>query len=50
MQARPYLAYADIVALLAFNNRCIIIDVQDVDGEGVVCVSGRWAIVACTHL
>lgn len=46
----PYLAYADIVAPLAFNNRCIVIDIQDVDGEGVVWVSGRWAIVDGTHL
>lgn len=36
-----YLIYANIVALLAFNNRGIVIDIQDVDGEGVVRVSGR---------
>lgn len=36
-----YLTYANIVALLAFNNRGIVIDIQDVDGEGVVRVSGR---------
>ncbi len=50
MWVRPYLAYANIVAPLAFNNRCIVIDVQDVDGEGVVCVSGWRAIVDGTHL
>lgn len=45
-----YLTYANIVALLAFNNRCIVIDIQDVDGEGVVSVSGRRAIVSSPHL
>lgn len=45
-----HLAYANIVALLAFNNRRIVIDIQDVDGERVVSVSGRGAIVSSPHL
>lgn len=45
-----YLTDANVVAPLAFNNRCIVIDIQDVDGEGVVCVSGRRAVVNGTHL
>ncbi len=50
VQVHPYLTYADVVAPLAFNNRCVVIDVQDVDGEGVICVSWRWATVDGTHL
>ena len=46
----PYLTDADVVAPLAFNNRRIVIDVQDIDGEGVICVSGSRAIVTGTHL
>lgn len=45
-----YLAYANIVALLAFNNRWVVIDIQDVDGERVVSVSGRGVIVSSPHL
>lgn len=45
-----YLTYANIIALLAFNNRRIVIDIQDVDGEGVVGVSGRWAIISSPYL
>lgn len=41
VRARPYLTYTDVVAPLAFDNGCVVIDVQDVDGEGVVCVSRR---------
>lgn len=46
----PYLIHADVVAPLALNNWRIIINVQYVDGERVVHVSGRWAIVSGTDL
>lgn len=45
-----YLTYANVVALLAFNNRWVVIDIQDVDGERVVGVSGRGVIVSSPHL
>lgn len=41
VRVRPYLTNADVVAPQASNNRCIVIDVQDVDGEGMVCESRR---------
>lgn len=49
-QVRTYLTYANIVAPLAFNHRRIVVDVQDVDGQRVVGVSGRRTIVNGAHL
>ena len=38
---RTYLTNANVVAPLVFNKGRVVIDIQDVDGERVVCVSGR---------
>jgi len=38
---RAYLTDADVVAPLAFDDGRVVVDVQDVDGEGVVRVPGR---------
>lgn len=48
--SRSYLTDTDVVAPRALHDRSIIIDIQDVDGEWVVCEPGRWTIICGTNL
>lgn len=40
LERRPHLTDADVVAPLALNHRGVVVNVQDVDGEGVIRMSG----------
>ena len=46
----PHLADADVVAPPALHHGRVVVDVQDVDGEGVVREPGGGAVVHGPHL
>jgi len=45
-----HLAHANVVAAAALDDGRVVVDVQDVDGQRVVRVPGRGAVVRGAHL